>query len=164
MLELTQERVSDWAASFGWPTSPVELEPDAAEQWALRIEGHEGLYATDVVWFAAPASMLTVRTNLQVHDDHRSQLAKLNVADRLAWLTDMRLSMVRYHPAVDFMAVPSDDETEPPMPQSVMIVAHVVVDESVSRTDFLNAFLQVQRAVTDVDVSIQRLALGRMFS
>ena len=162
MLELTQEKVSEWAASFGWSTSPAELDPDAVEQWGLQMEGSEGVYATDMLWLPPPRNMLMVRINLRVHDDYRAQLDGLNVADRLAWLTDLRLSMVRYHPDVDYQAEPFDDETQPPMPRSVTVITHVVVDDSVSRKDFVNAFLRVQRAVTDVDASIQRLALGRM--
>ena len=130
----------------------------------LRVDVPEPWYATDVVWFAPPANMLTVRIHLRLRDDNRARLANLGLADRLAWLADLRLNMVRYHPpAVEYMIVPSDDdETEPCMPQSIIVVAHVVVDESVSRNDFWNAFMQVQRAVADVDVSIQRLALSRM--
>jgi len=162
MLEITREEVTGWAASFGWSTSPVELRPDAAEQWAIRVDGGEGVFAADIVWVPSPANMLTVRINIQVHDDHRARLNSLNVADRIMWLTDLRLNMVRYHPAVDCQVFTSDDdETLPPMPQSLVVEAHVV-GESASRNDLLDAFFRVQRAITDVVISIDRLALGRM--
>ncbi|MDE0260171.1 MAG: DUF2299 family protein [Gammaproteobacteria bacterium] len=163
MLELTQEKVSDWAASFGWTTSPVELEPDAEEQWAVHVPGENVRYGTYVAWYAPPANLLAVRINLQVHDDNRALFANLNFTDRLAFLTNLRVSMARHHHAVEYMLGPaSDADTPVPVPDSVAVVASVVVDESFSRKEFFRAFRSVQSAMTDVDVMFQRLALGRM--
>ena len=164
MYQLTQEEVTGWLAGFGWSASLVELEPDDEEQWVLEVPGNASRYNSFVAWYASPDNLLVVRVNLRLNDDSSTRFGNLNVADRMAFLSNLRLSIARHHQAVDYQiqTTPDDDEAAIPIPETAIVIAHIPVDQTFSRNDFWVAFRRVQSAMTDVDILFQRLALGRM--
>ena len=163
MNEITSDTITSWLKSlFGEDVGVQVLPPEPHEQWALRVEGHsDGRYGSLVTLVAPPRSILSVEVTIDLSEGPSQHFARLSLADRIAFLLDLRVCILRN--ALEYQITPPASRGSLPDPERITIVGNTPVgDAEFTRRDFFDHFTRVQRATTEVDILFQRLPLNRV--